>query len=152
VESAGAAWYLLGLFVYAIATATLFPTPVEVLLPFHPEVDLAAKAIALGAGKAVGAIAVFYVGHKVNPFIERWMARHPFGARILKLLETFVRKTGWIGLTVLLAIPFMSDTAVNYFFSLLNEEGRAIGRGHFVVANLVGGIVRTYLFLWLLPG
>ena len=79
MESAGAAWYLLGLFVYAIATATLFPTPVEVLLPFHPEVDLAAKAIALGAGKAVGAIAVFYVGHKVNPFIERWMARHPFG-------------------------------------------------------------------------
>ena len=56
-----------------------------------------------------------------------------------------------MGLTILLAIPFMSDTAVNYFYSLLNEEGHAIGRWHFVLANLIGGIVRAYLFLWLLP-
>ena len=152
VDSAGAAWYLFGLFVYAAAAAIFLPTPVEVLLPFHREVDLAAKAIVLGAGKAVGAIAVFYVGYKVNPFIERWMGRHPLGARILKFLESFVRKTGWVGLTVLLAIPFMSDTAVNYFFSLLNEEGHAIGRWPFIIANLIGGIVRTYVFLWLFPG
>jgi uncharacterized membrane protein YdjX (TVP38/TMEM64 family) len=125
---------------------------VELLLPLHPEIDLGAKAVVLGGGKAVGAIAVFYVGHTVNPIIERWMSRHPFGARILKILETFVRKTGWVGLTILLAIPFMSDTTVNYFYSLLNEEGHAIGRGPFVVANLIGGIVRTYLFLWLYPG
>ncbi|TLZ91158.1 MAG: hypothetical protein E6K01_01505 [Methanobacteriota archaeon] len=46
---------------------------------------------------------------------------------------------------------YMSDTAVNYFYSLLNEEGHAIGRWHFVLANLIGGIVRAYLFLWLLP-
>ena len=102
-------------------------------------------------GKAVGAIAVFYVGHKVNPFIEKWMGRHPFGARILKFLERFVRRTGWIGLTILLAIPFMSDTAVNYFYSLLNEEGHAIGRRYFVLGNLIGGVARTYLFLWLYP-
>jgi len=41
---------------------------------------------------------------------------------------------------------------VNYFYSLLNEEGHAVGRWHFVLANLVGGIVRAYVFLWLLPG
>ncbi len=46
----------------------------------------------------------------------------------------------------------MSDTAVNYFYSLLNEEGKAVGRWPFIIANLIGGIVRTYLFLWLLPG
>jgi uncharacterized membrane protein YdjX (TVP38/TMEM64 family) len=88
----------------------------------------------------------------MNPMIERWMGRHQFGARILKILEMFVRKTGWTGLLVLLAIPFMSDTAVNYFYSLLNEEGEAIGRWPFVAANLIGGIARAYLFLWLLPG
>src|SRR5205823_6608089 len=50
------------------------------------------------------------------------------------------------------AIPFMSDTAVNYFYSLLNQEGKAVGRWPFIIANLIGGILRTYLFLWLLPG
>jgi membrane protein YqaA with SNARE-associated domain len=88
------AWYLLSLFLYAIAAATFSPIPVEILLPFHTEIDLAVKAVVLGLGKAVGAIAVFYVGHKVNPFIERWMGRDPFGARILKVLERFVRPTG----------------------------------------------------------
>jgi hypothetical protein len=43
----------------------------------------------------------------------------------------------------------MSDTAVNYLYSLLNEEGNAIGRRYF--ANLVGGVARAYLFLWLYP-
>lgn len=79
------------------------------------------------------------------------MGRHPFAARILKFLERFVRRTGWVELTVLLAIPFMSDTAVNYFYSLLNEEGSAIGRRYFVVANLIGGVARAYLFPWLYP-
>src|SRR5438046_6078357 len=79
------------------------------------------------------------------------MGRHAAVARVLAAMEWFVRKTGWVGLTVLLAIPFMSDTAVNYFYSLLNEEGHAVGRWHFVLANLIGGIARTYLFLELLP-
>ncbi len=152
LESAGEVGYLVGLFLYAIAAAVALPLPVEILLPLYPRIDVSVKAVVLGLGKAVGAVFVFYVGNKVNPIIERWMGRHPLGARILKILETFVRKTGWIGLVILLAIPFMSDTAVNYFYSLLNEEGTAIGRWPFIIANLIGGIVRTYLFLWLLPG
>src|SRR6266705_542121 len=131
LESAGVVAYLFGLFLYAIAAAVVLPIPVELLLLLYPELNPAFKAVALGLGKAVGAIVVFFVGNKVNPYI--------------------VRRTGWVGLTILLAIPFMSDTAVNYFFSLLNEEGHAIGRWHFVLANLIGGIARTYLFLWLLP-
>ena len=144
--------YLLGLFLYAIAAAVVLPIPVELLLPLYPQIDPAVKAFVLGLGKAVGAIVVFYVGNKVNPYIERWMGLHPWAAKILKAMEAFVRLTGWVGLMILLAIPFMSDTAVNYFYSLLNEEGRAIGRWHFVLANLIGGIARAYLFLWLLPG
>ena len=143
--------YLLGLFLYSIAAAVILPVPVEVALLAYSQLDTSVKAVALGLGKAVGAIVVFYVGYKVNPLIERWMGRHAAVARVLAAMEWFVRKTGWIGLTVLLAIPFMSDTAVNYFYSLLNEEGHAVGRWHFVLANLIGGIARTYLFLALLP-
>ena len=151
MESAGVLGYLVGLFLYSIAAAVALPIPVEVALVLYPEVDPSVKATALGLGKAVGAIIVFYVGYKVNPLIERWMGRHGSVARVVKALEWFVRKTGWIGLTILLSIPFMSDTAVNYFYSLLNEEGHAVGRSHFVLGNLVGGIARAYLFLALLP-
>jgi len=150
VESAGAFGYLFAVFLYAIAATVILPIPVELLLPLYPGIDPAIKAVVLGLGKAAGAIVVFYVGKKVNPRIERWMGRHDLAAKILKPLEVFVRRTGWIGLTVLLAIPLMSDTAVNYFYSLLNEEGSAIGRWWFVLANLVGGIARAYIVLWLL--
>jgi len=151
LESTGVVGYLLGLFLYSIAAAVILPVPVEVALLAYPQLDTSVKAVVLSLGKAVGAIAVFYVGYKVNPVIERWMGRHAAVARVLAAMEWFVRKTGWVGLTVLLAIPFMSDTAVNYFYSLLNEEGHAVGRWHFVLANLIGGIARTYLFLALLP-
>ncbi|HEX9341655.1 MAG TPA: hypothetical protein VF992_10885 [Thermoplasmata archaeon] len=149
LESAGAFGYLFAVFLYSIAATVILPIPVELLLPLYPGIDTAVKAVALGLGKAVGAIVVFFVGYKVNPYIERWMGRHALAGRVLKFMEAFVRRTGWIGLTILLAIPFMSDTAVNYFYSLLNAEGHAVGRVPFVLANLIGGIVRAYLFLWL---
>ena len=151
LESAGEVGYLIGLFLYSIAAAVVLPVPVELLLLLYPQIDTPIKAVVLGLGKAVGAIFVFFVGTKINPWLERWMGRHPLAERILKVLEGFVRRTRWAGLVILLALPFMSDTAVNYFYSLLNEEGNAIGRRAFVVANFVGGVVRTYLFLLLLP-
>lgn len=143
--------YLVGLFLYAVAAAIALPTPVELLLPFYPEVSPFLKAAVLGLGKGVGAIAVFFVGKYVNNWLERWSARHPRGRRVLDVLEAFVRKTGWIGLLVLLAIPLMSDTAVNYFYSLLNREGQAVSRWRFVLANVVGGVIRALIFLWIIP-
>lgn len=149
LESAGEVGYLIGLFLYSIAAAVVLPVPVEFLLLLYPHIDTSFKAIVLGLGKAVGAIFVFFVGTKVNPWLERWMSRHPWAARILGVLEVFVRRTGWVGLTILLAFPFMSDTAVNYFYSLLNEKGQAIGRLFFVIANFIGGVARSYLFLFI---
>jgi len=141
--------YLLSLYAYAVAAAVALPIPVEPLLLPYPEIDGHVKALVLGLGKGTGAIAVFHIGRGVNLWLERWMEHHPLARRILKAMERFVRKTGWIGLTVLLAIPFMSDTAVNYFFSLLNEQGQAVSRWQFVGANVVGGLARALVFLWL---
>lgn len=141
--------YLLSLYAYAIAAAVVLPIPVEFLLLPYPEIDSLAKALVLGLGKGTGAIAVFYIGRGVNRWLERWMERHPYWRRILKAMEWFVRETGWIGLMILLAIPLMSDTAVNYFYSLLNEQGKAVSRWQFVVANVVGGVARALVFLWI---
>lgn len=108
------------------------------------------KAAILGLGKGVGAILVFYIGSKLNPWLERFLAGRGLWARFFRVLETFVRRTGWIGLLVLLSIPFMSDTAVNYFYSLLNEEGHALSRTGFVIANVAGGVIRALVVLWVL--
>jgi len=89
------------------------------------------------------------VGKHVNNWLEGWSTRHPRGRRVLDALEGFVRKTGWVGLLILLAIPLMSDTAVNYFYSLMNREGQAVSRWRFVLANIAGGIVRALIFLWI---
>lgn len=151
LETVGPVLYLLGLFLYAIAAAVFLPIPFEPALILYDEIDVSVKAVVVGLGKAVGAIAVFYIGFKVNPWLEGWMGRHPRWAKVLKLLERFVRRTGWVGLMILLAIPLMSDTAVNYFYSLLNAEGHAIRRWQFIVANFVGGVVRSYLFMSFYP-
>lgn len=143
--------YLVLLFLYSVAAAVFLPIPVEAYLVINLTVNPLLKAAALGIGKGVGAILVFAIGFKMNPWIERWIGRHTIGGRILKPFEMFVRRTGWPGLLILLAIPFMSDTAVNYFYALLNEEGHAIGRWSFVVANAVGGTARTLVFLYILP-
>ena len=148
-DSAGAVGYLVSLFLYAVAAAVALPTPVELLLPFYPEIHPLIKAVVLGLGKGVGAVAVFFVGKHVNNWLEGWSTRHPRGRRILDALEGFVRKTGWVGLLILLAIPLMSDTAVNYFYSLMNREGQAVSRWRFVLANIAGGIVRALIFLWI---
>jgi uncharacterized membrane protein YdjX (TVP38/TMEM64 family) len=143
--------FLVVLFLYSAAAAVVLPIPVEVFLLANRTVDPIVSALVLGLGKGAGAVLVFYLGHKVNPWIGRWMGRHTVGGRILEVLEGFVRRTGWVGLLILLAIPFMSDTAVNYFYALLNEEGRAFGRWSFVLANILGGTVRALVVLWVLP-
>ncbi len=129
VESAGAVGYLFAVFLYAIAATVILPIPVELLLPLYPGIDPGIKAVVLGLGKAAGAIVVFYVGKKMNPHIERWMGRHDLAAKILKPLEAFVRGTGWIGLTVLLAIPLMSDTADDPARLLLEHDARRRPQG-----------------------
>src|SRR5438034_11735764 len=112
LESAGELGYLVGLFLYAIAAAVALPLPVEILLPLYPRIDVSVKAVVLGLGKAVGAIFVFYVGHKVNPLIDLCMGRHPIGSRILKILQPFVGKTGCIGLVCLLTTAFIIAASV----------------------------------------
>src|SRR5438445_577705 len=59
LESAGVVAYLFGLFLYAIAAAVVLPIPVELLLLLYPDLNPAFKAIALGLGKAVGAMPRF---------------------------------------------------------------------------------------------
>ncbi len=152
--------YFLIVFGFAIAVAIVLPIPIEVALIFAltgGSIGLFTVALlAAASGKAVGAWLVFLLGLKVEGAMHRWSQRSKIIARILKGLEKFVRWTGSIGLFILLSIPFMSDTAVLYFYALFNEEGKAIDRRQFIVTNFLAGISRTSAFfivaIALLPG
>ena len=136
-------------FLYAIAVAIFLPIPIEFALVFALAGGIAlfsAALLAVALGKAVGAWLVFLLGVKVEGVIHRWSERAKLFAKILAGLEKFVRWTGAFGLYVLLSIPFMSDTAILYFYALFNEEGRAIDRRHFIVSNFLAGVNRVALF------
>ncbi len=134
-------------FVYAIAIAVILPIPIELSL-IVPIVDeqwgyLAWIALALAAGKTVGAWLIFYLGVRVEDSIRWWSSKWRFAAWFVDKTELFVRKTGYLGLYVLLSIPLMSDTVPIYLYALFNQEGKVLRRDLFLVANFFAALNRV---------
>jgi len=141
--------FFLLVFLFSIAVAIILPIPIEVALVFALAGGTAlftAALLAVASGKAVGAWLVFLLGVKVEGAIHRWSTRSKVFAKILVALEKFVRWTGAFGLYVLLSIPFMSDTAVLYFYALFNKNGKAIDQRNFILTNFLAGISRVAAF------
>ncbi len=135
------------LFVFSILTAIILPIPVEIALLgiiINPTF-FSASAITLGVGKAVGAGAIFVIGLKVEAPIRYWCARHRWVGRFVGYATRFVRATRWIGLFVLLSIPFMFDTIPIYIYSIFNKQGQLIGGRVFLLVNFVAGVIRALL-------
>lgn len=143
--------YLVLVFLYAVAVAVILPIPIEfALLP--PLLTgrwgyLAGITVALAAGKSVGALLIFLLGIRVEGGIRRWSERWRFAAWFVRKAEAFVRKTGYAGLYILLSIPLMSDTIPLYIYSLFNEEGRALDRNMFLIANFLAALNRVALLV-----
>ena len=146
--------YFLVIFGFAILVAIILPIPIEIafILPLQ-QCSLGlftATLLAVSLGKGVGSWLVFFLGIKVEGAMKRWAARSKWFARLMAGLEKFVRLTGALGLYALLSIPFMSDTAVLYFYALFNEEGKAIDQRIFILSNFLAGVNRValvYLFV-----
>ena len=142
--------YFLIVFVFAIAVAIILPIPIEVALVvalWGRDLGLfTAALLAVAAGKAVGAWLVFLLGLRVEKAMSKWAARSRVVERILHALERFVGYTGAFGLFILLSIPFMSDTAVLYFYALFNKNGKAIDQRNFILTNFLAGISRVAAF------
>jgi hypothetical protein len=131
------------LFLYSIAAAIILPIPVEAALFISPATPFILKALLLGAGKAVGSVAIFYIGFELEGPVRRWSERFKFFKRFVDFCEWFVAKLGYLGLFILLSIPLMSDTVVLYVFSLFNKEGRVLQLKWFALVNLLAGITRA---------
>lgn len=133
------------LFLYSIAAAIILPIPVEAALFISPATPFILKALLLGAGKAVGSVAIFYIGFELEGPVRRWSDRFKFFKRFVDFCEWFVAKLGYVGLFILLSIPLMSDTVVLYVFSLFNKEGRVLQMKWFALVNLLAGITRAMI-------
>jgi len=144
----------------SVLIAIILPIPVELFLviPFEEgsATLMAVALVAVAFGKAVGAWLVFLLGLKVEGAIYKWSARAEWIAKVVDALGRFVRRTGAIGLYILLSIPLMSDTAVLYFYALFNKEGKAIDERLFIASNFLAGVNRVALVfilgLTLFPG
>lgn len=138
------------LFTYSVLVAVILPLPIELALIFVEDPTyMVATAIVIGLGKMVGAWAIFFLGLKVEDNIRRWSEKYKIVNKIVKFSIWFVEKTGYVGLFILLSIPFMTDTVPIYIYALFNEEGKLMKRNYFLLTNFAAGIVRGLIFILL---
>lgn len=136
------------LFLYSIAVAVILPLPLELALIFVDDpVYMVATAFVIGLGKMVGAWGIFFLGLKVEDNIRNWSEKYKIVNKIVRFSVWFVDKTGYVGLFILLSIPFMTDTVPIYIYALFNEEGKLMKRNYFLLTNFAAGIVRAIIFI-----
>lgn len=148
--------YMLLAFAYAVLVAIVLPIPIEIaLLP--PLLDgrwgyLTGIAIAMAAGKTVGAFLVFVLGLNVEGSVRKWSNRWRLAAWFVVKAEKFVAKTGYPGLYILLSIPLMSDTIPIYVYSIFNAEGKTLERNMFLLSNFLAALNRVAIVgaIWFL--
>jgi hypothetical protein len=142
--------YSIVFFFYAVLAAIILPIPVEFGLILSPHTPWYVLAVVLGAGKAVGSILVFKIGVEIEGPVRRWSTRFKFFGKFIELCERFVARFGYYALYILLSIPFMSDTAVLYIFSITNKDGEALKMKWFALVNFLAGITRAICLVVLL--
>ena len=134
-------------FVYAILIALILPIPIELslIVPIvnHDWGYLASIAVALAAGKTIGAWLIFVLGVRIETSIRWWSEKWRFAKWFVDKADLFVQKTGYLGLYLLLSIPLMSDTIPIYLYSLFNKEGKSLERNLFLGANFFAAVNRV---------
>ncbi len=135
--------YLLLFFLFCVAASIILPIPVEILLVV-PGVPFVYKAIVMGLGKGVGAIAVFYIGAEIEQVVRRFSKWRWF-KWLLDKSEIFVRRYGYVAMYIIMSIPGMVDTIPLYIFSIMNKEGELMTLKGFAIVNVLAGMTRAAL-------
>jgi len=138
--------------IYAILAAIILPIPVEIGL-LNPNMNPILLIIIMGIGKGIGSLVVFNIGLKIRKAIKKRFTGSPFTKKMVKYCEDFVKKYGYIGLFIIMSTPLMIDSTTLYLFSVLNarkkEGGRAMVQSHFIIINILAGITRGSIILFL---
>ena len=144
-NQADPATYLLIFFLFCVAAAIVLPIPVEVALVVNPGIHIVVKAAVMGLGKGTGALAVFFLGRKIDETVGQYARRWRWYNWLLVRSETLVRKYGYVAMYGIMSIPGMVDTIPLYIFSILNKEGKLMKLWGFVAVNVLAGVTRAFL-------
>jgi membrane protein YqaA with SNARE-associated domain len=137
--------YLLIFYIFCVAAAVILPIPVEIALVVNPSIHIAVKAAVMGLGKGTGALAVYFIGRKIDETVGQYAKRWRWYNWLLVKSEKLVRKYGYIAMYAIMSVPGMVDTIPLYLFSILNKEGELMTLKWFVVVNICAGVTRAFL-------
>ncbi|MDL5361753.1 VTT domain-containing protein [Halalkalicoccus sp. NIPERK01] len=150
-------WFGLGIvFAYSFVLGfAVVPLPSELVLfapldlGFSPTGRLAIIVVVSGLGKAVGSVLVLWISvsvresDPVQKAIENSRFRIHEWSR--KASIRMARRYGYLGMAIVLSIPFFPDTASVYAFSVLEDDYLRFSVAAF--AGSVGRLVVVALFL-----
>lgn len=83
--------YLLIFFLLCVAAAIILPIPIEIALVWNPGLFFPVKALILGLGKGTGAVAVFFIGAKLERALRRLSGRR-LGGWWLRITNPFLHR------------------------------------------------------------
>lgn len=133
--------YCIVLFIYVILAAVILPVPVEIALFFSDATPFIVKALIISLGKMIGGVIAFKIGGALDGAIKRFNKWKWFNY-IYRFCYWLVLKFGYVGLYVILSIPFMSDTVPLYLFSIFKDESHMTVRG-FAITCFLAGLTRS---------
>jgi len=141
--------YLFLVLGYSILVAIILPIPIEVALIWpllKGELGyFAAVVLVMAVGKALGALFVLFLGIKVEKTVYYWSRKFKWFGKLVHYLGLFVKKTGFVGLYVILSIPLMTDTIPIYIYSIFHEEGKKPSVIRFGLSNFLAAITRAII-------
>lgn len=137
--------YALLLMVYTLLNVIFLPVPVEAAL-FIGNMSPLLKALLVGSGKAIGSIIVLKIGASIGDVMNSRMMQWGIAKSIVNFCNWMVARFHYLGLYIILSIPFMVDTVPVYIFSIFNEQG-FMETGPFAVVNFLAGINRVLIVL-----
>ena len=142
-------YYSIGFFIYTVLATLILPLPVELGLILSPGTPLLVLALVLGLGRAVGSVIVLYTGQGIGSRTNMWLQKWDWYRRSMEGLEQIMARLSYLGLYIIMSIPFMPDTIPLYIFSISNENER-FRMSWFALTNFLAGCTRAILFLVLL--
>jgi len=145
--------YLFLVFGYSILVAVILPIPIEIALIWpllKGELPyFAAVVLVMAIGKTLGALCVLFLGIKVEKTVYYWSRKSEWFGKLVHYLGLFVKKTGYIGLYIILSIPLMTDTVPIYIYSIFHEEGKKPSRFKFSMSNFFAAITRAIIIAFI---
>ena len=129
-------------FLYAVGTSVVLPTPLEAVLSavkLAPGWAVIAVAV---LGKLVGAYLVFWLAVRVKglPRVQSWQGRNRYARWLMEFGRKWVDRYGAPALFLLLLIPGFTDTGAVYLLAVAG--GRPVA---FSLATAGAGAVRLSL-------